>query len=259
MPYDLKLQRTCSHEVFDERLSINGLSPDFFGVLKFGSDGASDYVTVRALEATEGLSNYLPARDGFTNWDLSDDATQINFNTKGIGGPGNVPGIQGFLNAATNVLPPSTMLVSYRTTPEKCPLCDEDFGIAQDTDFNFHGQLDTVESHNKIKQLVFKALLTELGTNEVVQEYGSTISALIGEKFLPVTEFRLHNAVEQAVRFLIEEQQNQANLPLDETILSIIRITITQDSADPRIIRVQVDLRTGDFEIVPVSFSLVNA
>ena len=255
MAFDLTLQRTCDHSVFDERLSISGLSPDFFGVLKFGSDGSSNFITIRELETTEGLSDFLPARDGFTNFELSDDNSQINFNTQGLGGPG----ISGFLNAATNVFPPATMLVSYRTTVNNCPLCNVDFGIAQDTNFDAHGQMETLDSTNKIKQLIFKALLTVLGTNAVVQTYGSTLSLLIGEKFLPITEFRLHNSVENAVRFLIEEQQNQPGLPLDETILSVLRITVEQDSLDPRLIRVQVDVRTGDFKTVNVTFNIVNA
>jgi hypothetical protein len=255
MAFDLRLQRTCDHSVFDERQSITGLSPDFFGVLKFQSDGSTQFITIRELASTEGLSEFIPSRDGFTNFELSDDKTQINYNPLGIGGAGSAS----FLNAGTNVFPQPTLLVSYRTIPEQCPLCSEDFGIAQDTEFNFHGQLSQVSGRDKVKQLVFKALLTVLGRNEVVQAYGSTLSLLLGEKFTPIVEFRLHNAVEQAVRFLIEEQQNQPGLPLDETIASIVRITIEQDAEDPRRIRVQVDIRTANFETVPVNFTIVNA
>lgn len=253
MSFDLKLQRVCTHEVLDERASIQGLSPNYFSILAFQSDGSSHFITVREFGATEGLSNYIYARDGFSNWNLSTDGRQINYNTLGLGA-----GASSFLDGATVITPEPVMLVSYRAHKDQCPMCDHTLGLTKDVEFNLYGQLSKVEGNDKVRQLIFKALLTELGANEVQTDYGSTISLSIGQKYDSFTEFRLHNSIEQAVRFLINEQQTQVGLPLEETILNVSRVSLAQDANDPRIVRVQIEIQTGDFKKVDVTFGMLT-
>lgn len=116
MSFDLKLQRTCDHVIFDEEVSVEGLSPNYFSTLNYKCDGSSNFVTVREFSKTEGLSNFVYSRDGFTNWTLSADNTYLNW-----GAP--QAGMAGFLEAASMILPQPTMLVSYRAHPDFCPLC----------------------------------------------------------------------------------------------------------------------------------------
>lgn len=130
--------------------------------------------------------------------------------------------------------------------------------LTKDIGINNNGQLETISGTDKVKQLIFKAILTELGTNEVVPDYGSTVSAVIGQKYDEFAEFQLHDGVERAVSFLMEEQAGQATLPLSETILAVTKINLAQDKSDPRIIRVQVDVRVGTFETINITFSMVN-
>lgn len=264
-PFDLRLQRTCDHTIFDEVVTINGLSPNYFSILRYGSDGASNFISVREFSRTEGLSNYFYSRDGFTNWILSNDFSQINWNGltaanfgSQFGGPGT--GIAGFVDGASFVSPPQTMVVTYRTTQLKCPLCEDsgDLALTKDTEFDLHGRLRVLEGHDKVRQLIYKALLTETGSNQVIPDYGSTLSAVIGEKFDTLAEFRIYNSVQQAIQFLIDEQANRPDLPLEETILSVSNVNVSQDFTDPRIIRVTLDVQVADFTNVNVSFNLIS-
>lgn len=119
--FDLKLQRTCSHELLDQQLAVNGLSPNYFSILPYLSDGSTNFMSVREFARTEGLSDYIYKRDGFTNWNLSTDKTQINWNHMGMGGPGT--GVSGFLDGSCLIHTPPVMLVSYRADEDECPLC----------------------------------------------------------------------------------------------------------------------------------------
>ena len=258
MSYDLRLQRTCDHSLHDQEMTISGTSPSYFSTLPYPSDGAENFVYPRELSRTEGLSEFIFDRDGFTNWALSGDFRQINWNSSGLGGPGT--GVASFLDGATFCLPKPIMLVSYRTLAPTCPLCqNNERQLVKDVNFDAYGQLETISGHDKIKHLVLKALLTTVGSNDVVTDYGSLLSKLIGEKFDAYAEFRIHNSVERAVQFLMEEQLNQPALALDETIVRVSKISVTRDSVDPRVILIQIDVQTADFEKVPVTFSIVNS
>jgi phage baseplate assembly protein W len=131
-------------------------------------------------------------------------------------------------------------------------------GVTKDIDINSNGVLVPVSGNNKIKQLILKALLTEEGANELFPSYGSELHSVIGDKFDTLAEFKLHNAVQKAIRFLIVEQINIPNLPLDETILSLLGIEISQDQVDPRIIRIVVNVQTGNFQQTQLNLGIVS-
>lgn len=131
-------------------------------------------------------------------------------------------------------------------------------GITKDINFDLNGKLELVTASDKIKQAIIKALQTEIGANSLISDYGSSLSSIIGQKFDALAEFKIYNSIQQAVRFLINEQQLQNNLTLEETILAILKVGIVQDSSDPRIIRVTIDIRTGDFQRVKVGLGIIN-
>lgn len=241
----------------DELVSVQGLSPNYFSILLYGSDGASNMVSVREFSRTEGLSNFVYRRDGFSNWQLSPDFSQVNWNSQGLGGPGT--GVSAFLDGSTMIVPAPDMLVSYRTKPNLCPLCLGSKNLSKDVDFDLHGRLRTLSGTDKVRQLVFKAILTEIGANEVLPDYGSTLSASIGDKFDTLMQMRLYNGVQQAAQFLVNEQQFQSALPLDETILSVSNVGVAQDLTDPRVIRITMEVQVADFSKVGINFSLVTS
>lgn len=131
-------------------------------------------------------------------------------------------------------------------------------GITKDIDLDVNGRLVKIEGNDKIRQQVLKALVTQVGSNSIFPGYGSNLSSVIGQKFDTLAEFKLHNSVQQAIRFLIQEQLQQANLPLNETILGILNIQVGQDRIDPRIIRVVITVQTGDFNLTEIAVGLVN-
>jgi hypothetical protein len=262
--FDLRLQRTCAHEIFDQPVSISGLSPNYFSVLPFVTDGSSNMITAREFSATEGLSNFSYKTNGFTNWRLLSDNITIQWNglTSGtlgsvLGGPGS--GIASFLDGSTLITPPPQMIVSFRTIPTRCPLCLNQQNLSKDIDFDLQGRLRILTGNDKVRQLVFKALLTELGSNQLLPDYGSTVSASIGQKFDVYSQLQLYNSVQQAVQFLIGEQANNPNLPLNETILGVQNVGVNQDYGDPRVIRITMDVQVGDFTTTSINFNLVTS
>lgn len=261
--FDLKLQSTCQHTIFDEVATIQGLSPNYFSILSVQSDGSSNFVTIREFSITEGMSDFKYSRDGFTNWSLSSDGRQINWNRvtaknggSSLGGPGT--GIAAFLDGTTFIEPSPTMLVSYRANADLCPRCIKPLHLTKDIDFDPRGGLQTLTGTSKVKQQIFKALLTELGTNTVAPSYGSSISGNIGQKFDSFAEYQIYSSVMQAVQFLVDQQITQPLLPLDETILGVQSIGVVQDATDPRIIRIMINVKVATLDVVDVNFSMLT-
>lgn len=252
--FDLRIQRNCSHEIFAETATIQGTSPNYFSILRFPCDGSSNFVSVREFSKTESMNDFIYARDGFTNWTLSTDNRQINWNTQGIG----VSGSASFLDGTSFILPQPTWILDYRTTINNCPLCTPALPVSKDIEFDPYGQIRTVSGTDKVKQQLFKALLTYLGSNSIIPDYGSTLSDGIGQKFDSFTEYSIYSSVMQAIQFLINEQANQSNLPLNETILSASSIGAVQDLADPRILKITINVKLGDFSITTVSFGMIT-
>lgn len=221
-------------------------------------------MTVREFSRTEGLSNFVYKRDGMTNWQLSPDFTQINWNGltafnygSQMGGPGT--GIASFLDGSSLIMPPPSMLVTYRAKPDRCPLCLPGQHLSKDVDFDLNGRLRMLSGTDKVRQLVFKAILTEIGANEILPDYGSTLSASIGQKFDTLMQMRLYSGAQQAIQFLVNEQQTQPVLPLNETILNVSNVGVVQDSVDPRVIEIAMEVQVADFTKVSINFNLVTS
>ena len=257
MSSDLRLQCSCSHELFDEPVSINGISPNYHSDLRYQCDGSVDKIQVREFSATEGLSNFLYSRDGFSNWRYRPDTNTMLWNYYGFGGPGT--GIASFMDGSTQVLPTPLLLVSYRAKSDKCPRCFATINnqrLTRDLELSARGALSTVSGGIKVRQAVLKALFTANGSNQILTDYGSTLNDLIGQKYDTLAEFRLYDSIQQSIRFLIQEQANQFNIPLNETIAAIKSINVNQDQNDPRRILVQIIVQTADRKDVDVQMTL---
>jgi len=65
---DLKIINfDCDHKIFDEILSIEGTTPNYFAYLKYPSNKSISDIQVREY-CTEHLTNYIYKRDGITSW-----------------------------------------------------------------------------------------------------------------------------------------------------------------------------------------------
>lgn len=258
--FDLANQRICDHKIFDEKLTLQGSSPNYFGILKFQANGNTGAIEVREYSATEGLTNYRYTVNGFSNWSLSSDGRQINFNALGLGGPGT--GIASFADGATLISPAPIYLASYQTISAQCPLHNQanssSSPIQRDVNITEQGRFATVTGAEKVRQAVLKALLTFVGSNTFHPTYGALLANSVGQKFDLFTQFNLQQSIQDAVDFLIQQQQLEPAIPLDETIFRVSSIDLQLDPTDPRTIHVIIKILTGAYQEVPISFGVVT-
>lgn len=117
------------------------------------------------------------------------------------------------------------------------------------------GLLTSVSGNQKIRQDIVKILLTNFGDNKFHARYGSDVGALkIGEVAdQKLIEMDIKRSVEEAIRYLISLQRNQAKsqvLSLSEVILDISSISTERDSADPRLYNVFISILTQKLDII---------
>src|SRR5665213_69285 len=266
MSYDLSNNRYCDHLIFDEQLTLIGSSPSYYAILKFGSNLNTTAIEVRNFNNTDGLTNYSYTINGFTNWTISPDGRQINFNALGIGGIGSAS----FADGSTQIDPEPLYMATYQTLPQTCPLHIEtalppkpgqplsSIPIQKDINITPQGGFATVTGHAKVIQALLKALTTAQGDNVNYPNYGSTMSTAIGRKFDLFTQFSLQNSIQSTVNFLIQQQQQQIALPPSETILKVSSVNLTTDKTDPRTISVVIAILAGDYTTLPVVFNLLT-
>ena len=257
---DLQLQSVCDHMVWDEPVSISGLSPNYYSTLFYPCNGSLDKMQVREFSATEGLSQFIYSRDGFTNWRFDPSQNKMVWNYYGFGGPGT--GIASFVDGSSQVLPAPQLLVTYPSSAGQCPRCFEGLNkqfLTRDLQINSKGELSEVSGPNRVRQAILKALFTRVGSNPVLPGYGSSLNTLIGQKYDTLAEFRLYDSIQQSIQFLIQEQANQFNVPLNETIIAISSIKVHQNQKDPREILVQIGVQTADLKEVGVQMALTNS
>jgi phage baseplate assembly protein W len=264
--YDLSINKICDHRIFDEQLTLIGASPTYYAVLKFGSNLNTNAIEVREFNATDGLTNYSYTINGFTNWAISTDGRQINFNTLGIGGIGAAS----FADGSSQIIPQPLYMATYQTLPQNCPLHNEaavpptpgqpksSIPLQKDINLTPQGGFDTVTGHSKVRQAVLKALLTAQGNNPFYAKYGSTMASTIGRKFDLFTQFSLQNSVQSTVNFLIQQQQQQIAIPLAETILKVSSVTVNNDPTDHRTIKITILILVGDYTNLPIVFNLLT-
>lgn len=250
---DLFLGRTCDHLIIDEALSIDGLSPNYFATLNYTSNGATNLMAVREFGQTEGMTNFIYTLNGFTNWNLLPDNRTIQFNSLGLGS-----GTASFLDGSTMINPMPLMLASYIATAEACPKHLAGANVMNDVAFDVGGRLREVSGINKVRQQVVKAILTQVGENRYHPDYGSTAAELIGQKFDIFAQLKLQQTIQNAVQTLILAQQALPNLPLDETILRISNMQVSQSQADPRTLNVLLKIQTGTYDEAVVSLPIVT-
>ena len=215
---------------------------------------------MREYATTEQLTNYNYSANGFTNWAVSTDGRQINFNSLGLGGPGS--GVAAFIDGSTLINPARIYLATYYTPVGNCPLHDNpgpnSVAVQKDINITPQGLLDTVTSFNKVRQEVLKALFTLQGDNQFFPAYGSLLSSSIGTKFDLLAQFTLQQSIQNTVNFLITQQQQLPTLPLSETIFKVSSVTVQQSQIDPRTVIVNIIVLTGAYQNVQISFGILS-
>lgn len=130
-----------------------------------------------------------------------------------------------------------------------------------DIAINRDGTIKTVFDNEKLRQDIIKILLTRLGENRFHPEYGSDVGALqIGHvadaDFL---ELDLTSSAETAVRKIMALQRAQAKrqfLTPGEIIVSIVDISVTRDTIDPRMYNIFISVLTQKLTTLTESVSV---
>jgi len=250
---DILIEKYCTHQIFDEAITVQGSSPDYFAEFKSKSNGASSSIEVRDFHTTEALTNYNYDIQGMTHWQLNaTNHRRINFNHLGIGGSGSAS----FVDGNTQIYPSPKYLASYRTITNECPRC-QGTNIQKDIDIVSTGDLATLEGKDKLRQQVMKVILTRLTSNPFHSEYGSSLNSIIDKKLDNFTRLIIHQSISEAIKYLQDVQTNLLDLPASETILRLSSLSIVDSVESPNKVSITISILSGDYEEIPIGFNLL--
>lgn len=225
MPFDLKLYNTCDHKVSRIKLDILGTSPSFTANLPSNCDGCRATTFIREYNREEAQTVVSKPIIGITNYAFNADKSGILF------GVYSVTPTTNFVDNNTNIIPNSAYYIDYVSTKVSCPKCLGS-GLAKDLGLDAYGKVRVIDSKERVRMLVVKALLTDLESNEQDVEYGSGMNSLIGGEINEFTLAILQKYIQDCINHLRIIQQN-ANIDLSETIIRLADLVIVQSVADP--------------------------
>jgi len=123
------------------------------------------------------------------------------------------------------------------------------------------GEVQIVESLEKLKQDVIKILLTEIGTNVYHPWYGSELSdgvvgyATSAQIIAQNAEMAVTNALENIMALQAEQMANQTVTP-QEALGAIQEVSVEQEPSDPRQWNVRVKILTRALTEITEDFSI---
>lgn len=250
MPFDLTLGRACDHRIVDETLTLQGMTPYYYADLRFPSNKNKDEIQVREHYATEDDQHYVYVLDGITDFEMINNGQRLLFNQMDF-----APGVN-YVEGSTFVIPNRIYVASYICTILDCPKCLSS-KFLRDVGFDQMGHLTSVRGVNRVRQNVSKIIMTVIGNNIFNPDYGSTLSAAIGEKLTPTIFFKLQQTVVTAIQALIEIQAQEVDtLPADEIILGLNNINIGVNEVDPRLVDIVIEVLVGTFQPVTTNLQL---
>lgn len=121
-----------------------------------------------------------------------------------------------------------------------------------------NGDLATVQDSDKLIQDVLKALMTPLGSNKFLKQYGSLFTKSLVGNILD-DEFTSTMAVGQlsnTIAILQDLQSSQGkiqHLSPSERIAAVKKIFVDRDAADPRYYNIIIEVLSGGLSVVPIS------
>ena len=124
-----------------------------------------------------------------------------------------------------------------------------------------NGEVQTVESLEKLKQDVTKILLTELGSNVYHPWYGSELAdgvvgyATSAQVIAQNAELVITNALENIMALEVEQMANQTVTP-QEALGAIQEVSVEQEPSDPRQWNIRVKVLTRALTEITEDFSI---
>jgi len=114
--------------------------------------------------------------------------------------------------------------------------------LNQDVDisFDFFGKINLIENKEKIKQFIGKFLSTEIGTSKTDENYGTSLSSLIGDTLDEYSYGLIRQEVINSLAYAINKYNDTTDNE-DEQIDSLDSINFSMDENEPR--KVKIDLK----------------
>ena len=246
---DFKLASFCDHKIYDERIVVDGVTPNFYCSLKYPTNGDASKIEFRDYCETEGMTNYNFLSNGITDFTMGTDNKTIVFNNY-IGQSG-----VNYIEGNTQIFPKKVYLASYITEKSHCPKCLGTLKIS-DISFNNVGQLSTVKNRDLIKQKIVKSLLTLKGTNLFYNNYGSSLTQAIGKPNIAFSILFIQQAIFDAINNLMAIQSDVVSILADEEILMGIDNLQVSPGTDARQIIVTLTVLIGTYDKLNISFNM---
>lgn len=244
---DFKLLTACDHRV-QEIIEINGTSPNFYSDLFYTSNSNKQTTYIHELVESDGLTLFGLTNNGITNYSFTEGGKRLTF------GVTEVDAGTLFPDPNPSYIPQKKYFCTYSSLRTECPKCIGS-GNTKDIHFDNTQRLVVLEGHAKVRQQIWKALLTLRSSNSFNKAYGSSLSELIGQRVDAYLAAKLQFSVLECLEELIAIQRSM-DLPDNERIASVSSVDIKKNDTDPRILEMVVTVLCSDYEEVSTSIQL---
>jgi len=114
--------------------------------------------------------------------------------------------------------------------------------LNQDVDisFDFFGRINLIENKEKIKQFIGKFLSTEIGTSKTDENYGTSLSSLVGDTLDEYSYGLIRQEIINSLAYVINKYNDTTDNE-DEQIDSLDSINFSMDENEPR--KIKIDLK----------------
>lgn len=245
MTTELSINANCNHRIV-ETIQIQGDYPDTYAVLSCKANQDKSQVKIFEISRTSELELYNYSGIGCTNWEFSGEDT-IRFNVR--------PNDKTYIpNNNYRINPKEVWIAVYSAVSASCSKC---IGSKKDKDISFDGlkRIKTLSGINKVRQEILKTILTVKGTNIFDSSYGSTLSTAVGKKLTDARIAEMVFSINSAMNYLISIQEAN-NVPDNEQISGISKLTLTRDASDIRKVLCKISVVLASYEEVEVGTTL---
>lgn len=260
---DLLFVTKCDHKISNYILDIKTDKEGYYYV-----EFPFDIICIKNMVFIRSWSDeqkYLASIDDYR--DLA-PYISINRSTQQISGANNEIGITDYIFVNKRIIkftpveghrqidltpgkiPQNIYLIDMYADSGNCPRC-EATGVVKDLNITSNGKLIKATGKNKIKQRVWKALMTPLGMQPYNQTFGSELNSMVGDVVSDTTRIVLQKTIVNCIDNLIKEQP--ADLDDSERIYSLQGITIDTPDQDKTAFLVKVIVLSADGEYIDCS------
>ena len=204
MSQDLALYNICDHKILEEPLSI---SPTTLRA-------KLNYPTSGNVLQIQVFRKYWDTIIPYGAWILDVDKQTLIFSS-------------GSVLIDPTLMPQPIYLCDYITLAPNCPKC-QGANVMSDITYLFNGQVLGISDSAKLKQYVKKALITNITSNALHQDYGTYLTQLIPNQLTPQVFMKINFTFENIAQTLIGYQSQSYNLNNKEILYDLTNVNMQQ-------------------------------